>query len=318
MTPGDNMPWPEKYVPPYVPPLSPPNPTQYQVYSQLTKYCAQKGFWTDAKTAADNSIAPIVVGEEDQAPQNALVQLYNNSVASQSCSDRTSDGNNGTADNAVDGGTYSYSNNTCTPPSTFYWKLELNQPEYLDEIILYAARDTDDALIGSIPSSIQFQNAASTILYTILPITSQETQSLKVQSADRMKLVKIIYIPSTARIRELKLYRHLKPVLNTSNVPTAAITTAVATNINLVTSPIGGTSWVTATYYPKWDTPLTLASTNISVVVKDSSGNLVVSSANPIFTLAAGTYQLEYTATEPAPYILTSQPTRKSLTVTAQ
>ena len=105
---------------------------------------------------------------------------------------------------------------------------------------------------------------------------------------------------------EVEVYRHLSPEINASNVPTSLAATTPA--FNPITGPVGGTPWVTGTYYPIYSSPTTLTTNQIQVTIKNQANTVVyttlpgsastVPHGTPFTPVDGTTYTFDYVAYE--------------------
>jgi len=278
-------------------------------YEQAQNYCAQNPSWNAAQGAIDNITDQIEQGQvvalltQQAQEEDAKIQLYSGVFVSQSCTEGDE-----TANRAIDGSTMTFSDNCDGSQS---WQLRFNQAEFLDEIRVFA-RDTSS---DSLPDSIELfdTDVLNDPFYTVTT-GSTATQRLVLPPNARSAKTKVVYIPGGTRLREIEFYRHLKPIVNASKVPTT-ITAAQANDIDLILGLTMGAPWVTAVYFPTHENKQLLRYESISVSVKDSSNSAIMPKSNGNYDLPPGNYRLEYTATEPSLPQLTSQSITRPLKV---
>src|SRR3989344_1794266 len=278
-------------------------------YEQAQNYCAQNPSWNAAQGAIDNITDQIEQGQvaalltQQAQEEDAKIQLYSGVFVSQSCTEGDE-----TANKAIDGSTMTFSDNCGKNQS---WQLRFNQAEFLDEIRVFA-RDTSS---DSLPDSIKLfdTDVLNNPFYTVTT-DSTATQRLVLPPNARSAKTKVVYIPGGTRLREIEFYRHLKPIVNASKVPTT-ITAAQANDIDLILGLTMGAPWVTAVYFPTHEDKQPLRHEHISVSVKDSSNSAIMPKSNRNYDLPPGNYRLEYTATEPFLPRLTRQSITRPLRV---
>ena len=175
-------PWPDKDTPSSVPPSTTPT-SQSQVYSLLTKYCGQLGFWTGAQGAVDNvassSIPPVNQSGQEPMPSINIAMNINGSALTKS-----------SAVLSVSGiGTYlsSYANDGSTMPagdsfsfgtavacpatngSQGWGEVEYNVSSsvstYLDKIIIYPATTIKQSGSGDIYDAWNLLNGITLKIY---------------------------------------------------------------------------------------------------------------------------------------------------------
>ncbi len=272
--------------------------TQSQVYSLLTKYCSQLGFWNNAQGTVDNTInnlrPPVDTGGgQTPSPSMNIALKAFGGIATQSATYLGSY----TAEYANDGGTFGgsvgYNSGiavTRVVGGSTFWELDLsrvtNQSRYLEEIVITPAiringsmDETGWTKLNNATVSVYGVGSNAAAFYTTTLDLFTEASSVRIPlcaasqtSCQEVGKIRISRMASELALAELEAFNHPRPTISVT-----------AEAVNRIT--VGGTF-----------EPL------LGVVGKDFKGETDTVSVNlvsgAVDTNLAGPYTLTYVATD--------------------